>query len=138
MALNVFAPLEGVLNRASLWQSFLYLLVFGLGVESMSGAAERAQGIVRRTGAVNISLVLLILMAVALAKILALIFRQTLILAPAFTQFLAFLGGQIAEVSVSLTGLLTLLRRELRPLAHARLQALLTIRRHIGIALGNL
>lgn len=74
----------------------------------------------------------------ALTQILALMFRQILILAPTFTQFLAFLRGQISKVSISLTGLLALLRCELCPLVHACLQALLSFRRHVGIAFGNL
>jgi Na+/glutamate symporter len=114
------------------------MLVFVRSVESVSRDAERAQRNVWRISSFNTPLVLAILIAVALAKILALFFRQTLVLAPAFAQFLAFLGGQIAQVAVSLTGLRALLRRELRPLAHTRLQALLAFRRHVGIAPGNL
>ena len=77
-------------------------------------------------------------MMMVFAQFLALIFRQILILAPAFMQFRTFLRWHISEMPISLTGLLALFWRKLRPLAHTCLQALLTFGRHVGIALGNI
>src|SRR5688572_13515601 len=63
--------------------------------------------------------------------------RQLLVLGPLLAQLAALLWRDLDDLLVGLARLAALLGGELRPGLHAPLHALLTLRRHLRVALGD-
>jgi len=83
------------------------------------------------------ALILPVTVAVLLAQLVAPLFWQVLVLLPALHQLAAFFRRQFPKPAISFARLLALLRRQLRPLTHTHLQALLFFGQHVGVTLSD-